>query len=127
MVQERMPPVHPIRAAVVATLLALLPACSLMAPSMQALAIATNEPLAEIFVDGAKVGTGSTSVEVRRNKSHAIVARSGEKSVAAAVGTSISTTGVLDIIGGIFFLIPLIGLAGPGFWDLDSDAVTLTF
>jgi TRAP-type mannitol/chloroaromatic compound transport system permease small subunit len=36
-----------------------------------------------------------------------------------------STTAMLDIVGGIFFLFPFIGLFGPGAWDLDSTNVVI--
>jgi hypothetical protein len=106
--------------------LAVSPGCSLMASSRQTVTITATDPNAEILVDGNRVGTGSASVQLKRDDSHTVLARVGERTAAASIGTEISTTGVLDIVGGIFFLIPLIGIAGPGFWDLEPTAITLT-
>jgi len=44
---------------------------------------------------------------------------------AAAINKKISGTGVLDIIGGCFFLVPFLGVLGAGFWELDPDSVTV--
>ena len=43
----------------------------------------------------------------------------------ATIGTKISTTGVLDIVGGCFLLVPFLGLVAPGFWSLDTDQVAI--
>jgi hypothetical protein len=53
------------------------------------------------------------------------MAKIGDRVATYSIGTSISTTGVLDIVGGVLFLIPLIGVAGPGFWTLDPQNVTV--
>lgn len=103
-----------------------LSGCSLMVSSQQAVAITASDPSAEIIVDGNHVGTGSASVMLQRDRAHTVVARLGDRSGATSIGTKISTTGVLDIIGGVFFLIPLIGLAGPGFWSLDPESVAVS-
>jgi hypothetical protein len=99
--------------------------CSLFAPSNQMLTISASEPDAEIIVDGQPVGRGSASVSVRRNLSHSIMARVGERTGHAGVGTTISTTGVLDIIGGCLFLLPLLGILGPGFHSLERDTISV--
>ena len=104
---------------------ALFSSCSLFAPSTQAVTMTATDPAAEIFVDGNSVGRGSASVQLRRNQSHTVMARVGDRVGTASIGTTVSATGVLDIIGGIFFLFPFLGLAGPGFWSLDPNAVTI--
>ena len=101
----------------------LIQSCSLFVPSMSTVAITASDPRAEIFVDGAPVGRGAVTTRVKRNESHMVMARVGDRTGMAAIGTSISGTGVLDIVGGIFFLVPLIGIAGPGFFKLDSTTV----
>lgn len=110
-------------AAVTALLLA--PGCSMFVPHTQPVLISTNEPEADITVDGTKVGKGTVTLELQRNKTHAVMAKHGDRTAFATIGKSVSTTGYLDILGGIFFLIPFIGLAAPGFWSLDSDSLLL--
>ncbi len=104
--------------------LPLVSSCSLFASSTQMVAITASEPGAEIFVDGRKVGTGTVTLALARHV-HVFEARFEGRNVVATVGTKISTAGVLDIIGGILFLIPLIGLAGPGFRELQATQIML--
>ncbi len=106
-----------------AVLTATAPACSLFVTSRQAVAVTASDPNADIYLDGQYIGTGSATAEVERDKSHSFKAKLGDRSAVATVGTKISTTGVLDIIGGILWLVPLIGLLGPGFWSLESTTV----
>jgi len=107
------------------TVALLAQSCSLFVPSMTALSITASDPRADIYVDGAQVGRGTASTRVKRNESHSIMAKVGDRVGVANVGTSVSATGILDIVGGVFFLIPFIGIAGPGFYSLDSNHITV--
>lgn len=104
--------------------LPLVSSCSMFASSTQMVAITASEPGAEIFVDGRKVGTGSAALPLTRQV-HVFEARYEGRRVVFTIGTKISTTGVLDIIGGILWLIPLIGIAGPGFRELRTTQIML--
>ncbi|HLL89553.1 MAG TPA: PEGA domain-containing protein [Tepidisphaeraceae bacterium] len=99
--------------------------CSAFQPPKQAVLINTPTPGAEISVDGNPVGRSPVSVELDRNKQHAIIARYGEKTGTANVGTKISGTGILDIIGTFIFIIPAIGIFTPGFHELESTNVAV--
>ena len=99
--------------------------CSLFVPSMQAVSISANDPAAEIHVDGQLRGKGTVAMQLKRNKSHTVLAKVDDRAASANIGTKISGTGVLDIVGGIFFLIPFLGVLGPGFWELDQDNIVL--
>ena len=101
------------------------PGCSLMVPRTTTLTITASDPDAEIYVNGALVGRGVATPKVARNESHGITARVGDRVGAASVGTRVSALGVLDILGGILWLVPFVGIAGPGFFELDSTAVTV--
>ncbi len=99
--------------------------CSAFQPKFQRVLITTPMPGAEIEVNGREVGTSPVSTELQRNKSHAIIARHLGKTGTASIGTKISTTGVLDIIGTVFFIIPIIGVFTPGFHELDTTNVVV--
>ena len=118
-------PMH--RALVLLAVVLLIPcqSCSLFASSTQSVAITATDMSADIYVDGSIVGRGAVTIDMKRNKSHSILARVGDRVAATTIGTSISATGVLDIVGGVLFLIPLIGIVGPGFWELDATSVTV--
>ena len=99
--------------------------CSLFVPWSQSIAITASDPDAEILVDGLPVGQGMARVDLRRNRHHSVMARNGDRVGTRSIGHSISTTGVLDIVGGFLFLVPFIGLVGPGFWTLESESVSV--
>lgn len=102
-----------------------LTGCSLFVSGTQSVAISATDPTAEIFVDGQPAGKTPITTSLKRNKSHAVIARAGDRTGTAVIDTEISTTGVLDIVGGVLILIPLIGLAGPGFWSLDPTTLVV--
>ena len=112
-------------ASLLALSLVLAPGCSLGGSKTQPVSITATDSSAEIFVDGALVGTGATTVDLEKNKSHAILARVGDRVGTVQIGYKISQTGVLDIVGGILFLIPFLGVFGPSFHELDSTQVTV--
>ena len=77
-------------------------------------------------MDGAPVGIGTVTQDLKRNRGHAIMAKTSDnRAGTATIGTKISTTGVLDIVGGCFLLVPFLGLVAPGFWSLDTDQVAI--
>ena len=110
-------------------LAALLPflatGCSLFVSSMQPVTISASDPAAEILVDGSVVGKGTVVTELSRKKSHSVLARVGDRAGTAHIGRRISSTGVLDLVGGFLLLVPFLGVLGPGFWELDPDTLTV--
>ena len=99
--------------------------CSMFANSRQSVVISASDPRAQIVVDGGAVGTGTTTVELERNKSHAVMAKVDDRVGTAQIGTKISSTGMLDIVGGCLWLVPFIGVTAPGFHDLDTTNVNI--
>ena len=100
--------------------------CSFAAGSMQNITIIPSEEEATVFVDGSFVGTGTCTVDLKKKKSHSVMAKAEDGRVGVArIDKSVSTAGILDIVGGFFILIPWIGLAAPGFWELDPDTVAI--
>ena len=90
---------HKVLTTTLAMILSCSSGCSLFKPARQSIVITPSDPKALVYVDGAQVGSGTTSVDLQRNKSHSVVAKVGERSGSAAIGTKISTTGILDIAG----------------------------
>ncbi|MBN1493403.1 MAG: hypothetical protein JW938_04585 [Candidatus Omnitrophica bacterium] len=100
--------------------------CSLFAPKMQNVSVITSENDAQIFINGNLVGVGSAMTTVPRNQDVGIMAKKeGYYPSMRTIGTTLSTTGILDVIGGCIFLIPFFGLLAPGAWTLSSNNVTL--
>jgi hypothetical protein len=105
--------------------LVILPACSLTGSSKQPVTISATDPAAEIYVDGNLIGTGVVTVDLEKKKTHAVLARVEDRVGSITIGRRLSQTGLLDIIGGVIFLVPFIGVFGDSFWELDSDNVTV--
>lgn len=99
--------------------------CSLFASSRQIVTIQATDPAAEIWVDGNLVGTGTVTTSLWRRRSHQVVARAGDRTGTAQIDRELSGTAVLDLVGGVLFLFPLIGVFGGGFWRLDTNHVVI--
>ncbi len=97
--------------------------CSAFKPSTQPVTISASNPQAMIYVDGEPKGTGTITADLKRNRSHAIMAKVGQRTGVSQIDKNIATTGVLDIVGTFIFLVPVIGIFSPGFYDLDRTHV----
>jgi len=97
--------------------------CSLFVRSTQPVVITPSDPQAEVYVDGNLVGKGVTTVALKRNRPHAFMAKVGDRTGTASTTYGVSTTGVVDIIGGVLWLVPFLGVLGPGFYELDQDQI----
>jgi len=102
-----------------------LQACSLFASSRQVVSITCSDAAADITVDGTFVGKGVAQPSLDRDRDHAVMARVGDRVGTATIGRSVSLVGMLDIVGGIFFLFPFLGLFGDGFWELDPQTIAI--
>jgi len=101
--------------------------CSLFVPKLQPITLRATDPSAEIFVNDLSVGKGTVSTSLDRTKTYGVIARTPSgKTGAANINRRISTTGVLDLVGGVFLLVPFLGIFGPGFWELDPDNVVIS-
>jgi hypothetical protein len=84
-----------------------------------------SHPNAEVYVDGTLRGTGPQTVELSKKSSHSVMAKCGGSAGVAAIDRNLSTTGMLDIVGGFIALIPFIGLVAPGAWELSPTSVSV--
>lgn len=100
--------------------------CSSFAGSRQPFSVTASEQDAKIYINGDLVGTGNVKTTVPKDKSVSVmVKKEGYYPATREVGTKMSFIGILDIIGGCIFLIPLIGLAFPGSHELDQSNVSI--
>jgi hypothetical protein len=99
--------------------------CSAFQPRTQRVTIVPSDPTAQVYLNNDPVGTGRTTIDLDRNKTYAISARRGSNMGTASIGRRVSGTGVLDIVGGCFFLVPFIGCFTPGFWELDKTIISV--
>lgn len=104
--------------------IAFAPGCSVLMPPTQTLTVRSNED-ARVYICGTYVGQGIGSSQVARNRAHTVHAELDGESRYATVGVRISEAGVLDVVGGLFFLVPFVGVVAPGFWSLENEVVQL--
>lgn len=106
--------------------IALTPSCSLFRAGTQSVVVSATDSGAQLFADGAPIGTGTASVSLKRNESHTFLAKMPDgRAGTAQVGRSLSSTAMLDIVGGLFLILPFLGLLAPGAWDLDTTNVVI--
>ncbi len=99
--------------------------CSLFMPKMQQVSISTVPSGADITIDTQPRGKSPLTVELQRNKDHAIIAQIGSRTAVRTLDSNFSKTGVLDVIGLLFFIFPGIGLLTPGAWELEATNVVI--
>lgn len=102
----------------------MLTSCAtLFGPKNHTLAVSSQPPQAEIYVNGFKMGTTPAEIALKADKSYTIeIRREGYESVTRIVNTKVGAGWVvLDVLGG---LIPVIVDAATGSWNaLDQDAI----
>lgn len=100
--------------------------CSFMVPHTQTLTVRAEPSDATIYINGHEAGTGVVSKEVRRNQTASILAtHPGYKPQTQEVHKVFSATGIVDAIGGLVILLPAIGLASPGAYELKQSTVVV--
>jgi len=101
--------------------------CSAFKQATQVMSVTADPPDAEIYINGTMAGHGAASQPVKRNENVQIMVRkSGYETEQRSIGSHLSGTAVLDIVGGCFFLIPFIGLATDGARDLDQTNLAIS-
>lgn len=95
--------------------------CSLFVSHNQTISINGQPANATVVVNGRLMTTPAV-VKVPRNKGvNIVVTKDGYHSFMNYSGTTLSPWGILDIVGGVCFLVPFIGLAAPGAYELQQD------
>lgn len=102
-----------------------LAGCSLIQPSTQPVTISPSNQNAKIFVNGNLIGKGPQTVQLKRNTTHSIMAKCPNSSGVASIDKNMSTTGVLDVVGGLIFLVPFVGLLSPGAYELSPSSISV--
>lgn len=103
-----------------------LTACSFFNSSQQVIRINASERDARIYVNGSFVGQGLVQARVPRDENLSIlVTKDGYYPASREVVNKLSGVGIVDAIGGCFFLLPFFGLLSSGAWSLDQTNFTI--
>lgn len=94
-----------------------LEACSLFGPRMQTITVSSDPLGANVIVNGERVGHTPLRSQVRRGEDLLIEVREpGYSTEYRTTHRTLSTLGIMDVIGGWIFLVPFIGLVSPAAW-----------
>ncbi len=104
-----------------------LTACSIFGGSSQALTVNSDPPGANVLINGTLAGTTPLQHQVpRRGDLTVEVQKAGYKPQSRMTGRKLSSVGIVDVIGGALFLLPLLGLIAPGAWEQDPGTIGIT-
>jgi len=99
----------------------------MLVPETQPVTIRTNATTASIRVDGVERGRGMAVVPMSRRSAHTVEASFEGETQTQMIGRHLSPVALLDVIGAIIWLVPIVGLAGPGSHDLDTTMLVFSF
>lgn len=101
--------------AAAAALLATSSGCSLVAGGSQRFRVESDPPGARVFVNGQDMGSTPIDTRIqRRENAFVTVKKRGYHTASRTTGRELSTIGVIDVIGGCFWLVPFLGLISDG-------------
>ncbi len=104
-----------------------LTACSIFGGSAQPLMVNSDPPGAQVFINGTVAGTTPLQYQVPRRGDLAVeVRKPGYQTQSRMTGRKLSSVGIVDVIGGALFLVPLLGLIAPGAWEQDPSTIGVT-
>lgn len=96
--------------------------CSFFAPSMQTIHVTSSPEGAKVRAGGQLVGQTPIQFEAHRGENLLIeVQKDGYQTQYRTTSRTLSSVGLLDVIGGCFLLVPLVGLVSSGAWKHDPD------
>ena len=94
--------------------------CSLFGPRSETIGVSSDPPGAHISVSGKPMGTTPLHFEVQRGDNLLLeIQKSGYHTQYRTSSRKLSSLGILDVVGGAFFLLPLIGLLSSAAWEHD--------
>ena len=94
--------------------------CSLFGGSSQNFSVSSDPMGATVRINGQQVGVTPLQQQVSRRGDLLVeVEKAGYKSQFRQTSRKLSSLGIVDVIGGAVFLLPLIGLIAPGAWEQD--------
>lgn len=100
--------------------------CSMFVPHRQKVSVIASEPDAKIYINGDLIGVGRVETKVPRNRDSSVMVKcDGYYTATRELSTTMSTVGVIDIIGGWIWLVPWLGLLFPGSKEIDTPNMTV--
>jgi hypothetical protein len=97
-------------------------ACSLFGPHTQTITVSSEPAGAAVLLNGTRVGETPLRTQVPRREELLVeVRKSGYETAYRSASRTLSTLGILDVIGGAVILIPFLGLLSPAAWEQSPE------
>lgn len=97
-------------------------ACSLFGPRLQTITVSSEPPGADVILNGSRVGNTPLRTQVPRREELLVELRkSGYQTEYRSSQRTLSTLGILDILGGALILVPFLGLLSSAAWEHDPE------
>jgi hypothetical protein len=101
--------------------------CSFFVSKTQSINVSSNPTGATVTVNGNRVGATPLSTDIpRRDSSMITVERDGYDPVTVTTSTGLSGWGIADIVGGVIWLFPFLGLLSSGAWRQQPENINVT-
>ena len=103
-----------------------LSGCSLFVSSRQRITVSSDPSGAEVLVNGENLGGSPATGTIRRDEPATIMVRKkGYETVTRSTSGRLSAWGIVDIIGGVIWLVPFFGLLGAGAWKQEPTNIAV--
>jgi hypothetical protein len=127
MLRSRIRETHVLKSISLVVTMCYLAGCSLFGPRYETIGVSSDPPEANVSVSGKSVGITPVRFEVHRGENLLVeVKKSGYQTQYRSASRKLSTLGILDVVGGAFFLLPLIGLLSSAAWEHDPAEFGVT-
>jgi hypothetical protein len=111
-----------LRATAAVVALPYLSACSLFGPRMQTITVSSDPTGATVTANGVRLGNTPIRAQVQRSEDLLIeVRKPGYQTEFRTGDRTLSTLGILDVIGGWLLLVPFFGLLSSAAWKHEPD------
>ncbi|MCC7393161.1 PEGA domain-containing protein [Candidatus Sumerlaeota bacterium] len=124
--QNRKPLTKLIAAAMIPTMLLFSTSCSLVSGRSQRLSVASTPDGAEVIINGELVGVTPLQTKInRRDEANIMIRKEGYKTITKTTSRELSGVGIVDVIFGCLWLVPLLGLLGDGAYSQDPKNISV--
>lgn len=104
-----------------------LAGCSLFGPRLQTVTIYSDPSEAEVIINGERAGKTPLRQQVRRSEDLLIeLRRPGYANSFRNAHRTLSTLGIMDVIGGSILLVPFFGLLSAAAWKHEPSTFAVT-
>jgi len=109
-----------LRVLVAGMLVVVLSGCSLFGPRSQTITVSTDPAGAEVYFNGKSVGKSPLQYQARRSDDLMLeIRKPGYVTEYRNIDKTLSTVGLVDLIGGSVILVPFAGLLSSAAWEFE--------